>query len=93
MKYLKMAAKALALGMVFSLATTSSVEAGMFKNLFSRSTRHATMSQQKQKCSPCNQMKTDYRGSGRQPGYRSFYRYNAFFPGYNHTSPYGYDYH
>jgi hypothetical protein len=36
--------------------------------------------------------RSDYRGYGRQPGYRSFYRYNAFFPGYNYTSPYGYDY-
>jgi len=92
MKSAKTAAMALAIAMTFSLAAASSADAGLLGNLFSRSSHNTVKAHPKKKCSSCDQMKSDYRGCGKQPGYRSFYRYNAFFPGHNQTSPYGYDY-
>ncbi|MBT6154475.1 MAG: hypothetical protein HOL01_21045 [Planctomycetaceae bacterium] len=80
---------------LFFVAVTSVADAGLFDRLLRGRSHHAASHQGHQHQRGVNDsrnMRSDYRGAGRQPGYRGFYRYNAFFPGHNFTSPYGYDY-
>ena len=90
---IKLLVAAFALTVFFVLANSTPLEAGERKISASKSRLNKTITRPHScDCGRKYRMRNDYRGYGRQPGYRSFYRYNAFFPGHNYTSPYGYDY-
>ena len=67
-------------------------EAGQWKLRWSKSWSYTSTHRDNRDSARDSYWRSDYRGQTRQPAYRSFYRHNAFFPGYNYTSPYGYDY-